>query len=65
MVLDRLVERVRRKVEDALPWFDREEAARKEAHSEELRLRAIANRLNAEAVRSAYLAYAGRLEKRK
>ena len=44
----------RRLVERLLPWFDPEAERKRNAHTEDIRLRAIRARINAEKVTKAY-----------
>lgn len=59
----RIPERVRRVVETLLPWYDPTVEARRHAHTEEVRRRSIAARVEAEDVRAAYLEYSRRMRR--
>lgn len=64
--------RFRRAIERAIPWFDPDEAARRDARTEAIRRRSIAARLSAEQltpeaigrVRHAYAIYAAVMKQR-
>lgn len=56
-------ERIRRFVEWLLPWYDPEYERQRNRRTEQMRLRSIRARIEAERVRDGYRAYADRFER--
>lgn len=59
-----LPDRVRRFVEQVLPWYDPQQERLRAERIEAMRLRSIRARIEAERIRAGYIAYADRLTRR-